>query len=94
MKKTYELTASVGKYQKDGEEKTNYVRIGTVFEREDGTMCAKIDSMPVGNDFTGWVNFFKPRMQEDGYKAAKQAVAHDGGMDDSIPFNRLMDDQF
>lgn len=96
MKVKYELTAKTGTYQKDGQEKSRYQRIGTVFERDDGSLSAKIDCMPVGApDWNGWVNFFEPRMKEDGYQAAKQAAQpHDGGMDDSIPFNRLMDDQF
>lgn len=63
---------------KDGEEKKAYTNIGTVFEREDGSLCMKM--------LDSWVNFYPIKMKEEGYKAAKQAVQNDGFEDSQIPF--------
>ena len=84
MKKKYDITASTGKYIKDGEEKTRYVNIGTAFERPDGSLCIKLETIPL--EWNGWANFFEPRMKEDGYQAAKQAAAPADEMNDTIPF--------
>jgi len=35
-KKIYDLCVAVGKYQKDGQEKTRYENIGTVLQKDDG----------------------------------------------------------
>jgi len=58
-----------------GEERKKYTKIGAVFEREDGTLCMKL--------LDSWVNFYPPKIKEDGYQAAKQAVDNTS---DDIPF--------
>lgn len=63
---------------KEGQEKTKYTNIGALFEREDGSLCAKI--------LGSWVNFYPPKMKEDGYKAAKQAVAPLDDPSDDVPW--------
>jgi hypothetical protein len=80
MKFKYEAVHTEKYTNKDGEEKKAYTKIGAVFERDDGTMCMKL--------LDSWVNFYPPKMKEDGYQAAKKAA--DTGevddMSDSIPF--------
>lgn len=68
MKKKYDATGAGEKYQnKQGEEKTRYIPVGAVFERPDGSMCMKLESIPVV--FNGWINFYEPK-----YKDAKDAA--------------------
>ena len=63
MKKKFDLVYSGEKYtDRDGNEKTRFVNVGAVFERDDGTLCAKLESIPVG--FTGWLNLFEPRDEQ------------------------------
>lgn len=58
MKKVKRLVASGGKYVVDGVEKTRWVPVGTMFKREDGNFSIKLDSIPVGSDFNGWISLF------------------------------------
>ena len=87
----YEATAIVGE-RKDG--KPNYVRIGTVFETAKG-LSLKLDVIPAGNGWNGWVSLFAPR-PKDGQGSSRAPAAgkvdNDAlrraadGEDDSIPF--------
>jgi hypothetical protein len=79
----YEVTVKAGTYQKDGQEKVRYQRIGSVIETRKGPML-KLDQVPlVEGGWEGWAYLFTPK--EDGYKApAKQS--NDGFPDDYIPF--------
>jgi hypothetical protein len=64
-KKKYEVVATVGKYTtKSGEEKKRYLNIGTVFENDKGQLSMKLDSIPVGPEWSGWVSFFEPKERE------------------------------
>jgi|TARA_Y100000034_G_C6603837_1_gene262749 hypothetical protein len=82
-----DAVVATGKYtDNQGNEKTRYVNIGTVFKRDDGSVCMKLDAVPVGvPDWQGWVNFFdkKPRNER-----RPDTVAKTGGddLDDEIPF--------
>ena len=79
----YEAKAKVGTYtNQNGEEKPNWVRVGTVFETEKG-MSMKIDAVPVG--FDGWVSFFVPK-PKDGSSPAAPASKNLGDINDDIPF--------
>lgn len=63
MQKKFDLVFSGEKYKdRNGEEKTRFVNVGAVFERDDGSLCAKVESIPVG--FTGWLNLFEPRNEQ------------------------------
>jgi len=96
MQKKFDLVFSGEKYKdRNGDEKTRFVNVGAVFERDDGSLCAKLESIPVG--FTGWLNLFEPREREQQPQQQRQAGRRDepytgkprGGaevMDDDIPF--------
>jgi single-strand DNA-binding protein len=90
-KVAYEVVATVGTYQKDGEEKKRYQRIGTVFQGDKG-LSLKLDCIPVGQEWTGWASLFEPKQEgrdrtaADAYrKPAPSAPAHDTDGDE-IPF--------
>jgi hypothetical protein len=78
----YEVTVRAGTYQKNGEEKTRYQRIGSVIDTKKGPML-KLDQVPlVEGGWEGWAYLFTPK--EDGKEPAKKS--NDGFPDDDIQF--------
>ena len=71
-----------GTYEKNGETKKQYTRVGKLFKYDDGGVCLKMDSVPV--NFDGWINFY----DLDDQKPAQPQVAPapTGVADDDIPF--------
>jgi len=66
---------------KEGEEKTKYTNIGALFEREDGSLCAKI----LGT----WVSFYdkKAPKEVDSHNTAKaNAYQPDVDLGEELPF--------
>ena len=50
------------KYGDPNEPKTAWKRAGTLFQDEDtGRMSIKLDMIPVGRYFDGWLSVFEPR---------------------------------
>ncbi len=90
MKKKYDMVATIGKYEDQGQTKYRTMKVGVVFEDDKGYLSAKIDALPTaGTEWTGWVKFFEPKIREEHFEAAKKAVAEtqdDGFGDSSIPF--------
>lgn len=61
MATIYEVTVRAGTYQKDGQEKVRYQRIGSVIETKKGPML-KLDSIPlVEGGWSGWSYLFTPK---------------------------------
>ena len=57
----YEVTVRSGTYQKDGQEKVRYQRIGSVIETKKGPML-KLDHVPlVDGGWEGWAYLFTPK---------------------------------
>jgi hypothetical protein len=84
MKRTHDAVYAGEKYtDRDGNEKTRYVNIGSLFTRDDGSLTAKLDAVPVG--FNGWVNFYVPKDKE-GEKSARPARGRSEPNDDLPPF--------
>lgn len=95
LKKTHDAVYAGEKYtDRDGNEKTRYVNVGSMFTRDDGSLTMKLEAIPVG--FNGWVNFYEPK-PKDGEQAnerparrqARQQSAAgtmDDFKDDDIPF--------
>lgn len=94
MKKTHNVVAVTGKYKDNhtGEEKNRYVIVGAAFTREDGSMAIKMETVPVGTGWNGWLNLYLPRPKDSSVTDAPQQQA--GGQpqtqepfkDDDIPF--------
>lgn len=58
MKKFKRMVAVTGKYtDKNGDEKKQYTTIGTLSQKENGELSAKMEAVPVNWD--GWVNFYE-----------------------------------
>lgn len=87
MKKVYDAVASTGKYtdRNTGVEKNRYLTVGAVFVNDEGKYSLKLESLPVGPAFNGWINFYEPRAKEE--KPAQQKQAAEQFEDDKdLPF--------
>jgi hypothetical protein len=71
-----------GTYQKDGEEKTSWLRCGVLLQTDKG-MRIKIDCLPV-NMQEGWFQVFEEDDKPN--QASSQATAKQPAKDPTIPF--------
>ena len=91
MRKLGRIVAACGQYTtSDGEEKTRWTTLGALFEKDNGNMSLKLDSIPVGTDWDGWASVF-PDDEEDKPKKGKarrstRRSAPSDEPDDDIPF--------
>lgn len=94
----YEALATTGEYKdrQTGETKKRYTRVGSVFEQDDGRLSLKLDCVPVGQGWSGWISFFPPRDRDQPQQrksrpeneryGAPQGNAGGYQEDDEIPF--------
>ncbi len=89
-RKVYDVVAVIGTYtNRNGEEKKRYLTVGAVFESDRG-LSMKLEAIPVGGEFNGWLSFFEPKERDEQPKGGqgrttkpKQEVSFH---DDDIPF--------
>ena len=87
----YDLMVANGSYQKDGQDKTSWLKMGVVMQTKKGGFVAKIDCIPThctnqnGDTvaWDGWAQMFEPRAKQE--KAPETQKPADSGFDD-IPF--------
>jgi hypothetical protein len=81
MKPIKKATAVIGKYidKQSGQEKSSYIRVGQLFQRDDGSLCMKMEAIPAGSAWNGWINFY----DLDGEQIKKDAGLPPG---EDIPF--------
>jgi len=85
MKQFKKVVASNGKYtDANGNEKNRYITVGRAFLRDDKSVCIKIDSMPVGPEFSGWLNLYD--LDEERQAVAATAPAPAAKVDEDLPF--------
>ena len=66
MKKSHDAVITLGEYtDPNGQTKKNYKNIGSVFTRDDGSQAMKLDTVPIGPDWNGWINFYQPQNQRN-----------------------------
>lgn len=76
MKQFKKIVAANGKYtDAAGQEKTRYVTVGKAFIRDDNSVTLKIDSMPVGGEWNGWLNLYDLEENRQGGQSAPSAPA-------------------
>ena len=88
MKQFKKVVATVGKYtDANGKEKNRYVTVGRAFIREDKRVSIKVDSMPVGPEFSGWLNLYDLDEDRQGQAPARAAPAPaPAAADEDLPF--------
>lgn len=85
MKPYKKAVCVTGTYEVRGETKKRYANVGTLFQYDDGGFALKLDTVPIGDGWNGFVSFFDLDEKKD---AAKPAAASPGHHDlnDDIPF--------
>ena len=62
MHKKFDAVATIGRYtDRNGDEKSRFLKVGVVLEGDDGRMCLKLDALPVGQDWSGFISFYPPK---------------------------------
>ena len=86
MKQFKKVVATNGKYtDANGNEKNRYFTVGRAFLREDKSITIKIDAMPVGPEFSGWLNLYD--LDEDRQAVASTAPKQAApAADEDLPF--------
>lgn len=70
MKPYRRAVATTGTYtDRNGSEKKRYVNVGTLFQYDDGGLALKLDSIPVGNEWNGFVSFYEIEDKRQGVSA-------------------------
>ena len=73
MNKTHNITAVLGEYKNDqGEIKKRYAKIGALFSRDDGSLAIKMDTVPVGDEWNGWLNLYPDDYKKETVKTSPQ----------------------
>tara|TARA_R100000231_G_scaffold51651_2_gene43541 strand:+ start:180 stop:482 length:303 start_codon:yes stop_codon:yes gene_type:complete len=100
MEKIKDAIAVVGEYNKGGEIKKRYQKVGSLFQRDDGSFSMKLESLPLSGDWNGWLNFYDPygqrkdqeqqqpalQSQQTQQQPQQQQQGHNFGPNDEIPF--------
>lgn len=61
---THDLIAKSGEYQKDGETKARWTKVGVAMTNKSGGTALLIEQLPV--NFDGWVQMREPQPRENG----------------------------
>jgi hypothetical protein len=69
---------------REGNEKKRYLNVGVLFKYEDGGFALKLEALPVGNGWNGFVSFFD--MDDKKQAADKPSARESYDLNDDIPF--------
>lgn len=73
MKRYKRAVAVTGSYtDHNGNEKKNYVTVGTLFQYDDGGLALKLDSVPVGGGWNGFISFYEIEDKREGGQAQER----------------------
>lgn len=93
MRPTHDLLVKTGSYtDRDGNPKNRWLKIGSRFQRDDGSEAIKLDCLPTGlPEWTGWVSVYpiKPKGEGNGYGQAQPQPASQPASaweDEDLPF--------
>lgn len=81
---THDVVATNGEYKSNGETKKRYINVGKAFTDENGRISIKLDSVPVGPDWSGWLSLYEPKPR-DGQQQPQQRQQ---ATNRNIPSNR------
>ena len=97
-KYTFDVVATNGSYKDNqGNDKKRYVNVGKAFTNEQGQISIKLETIPVGPDWSGWLSLYEPKPrdgqhppQQSAHNEAKanayQPQTKDDDGQDDIPF--------
>ncbi len=60
-KYTHDVVATNGEYKANGETKKRYINVGKAFTDDSGRISIKLDSVPVGPEWSGWLSLYEPK---------------------------------
>ena len=97
MAKKFDLVVATGSYQKEGQDKTQWLNVGKVLEKQNGGLVIKMDCIPTsvidrdGNSvpWDGWIQMFEAKPRDGQQSKPAQSAPADGMPDDftdNIPF--------
>ena len=89
-KVVYDVVANVGEYKNNqGETKKRYLTCGKVFENDKGQLSIKMECLPIGPDWSGWLSLYVPKEREPSPVTQHSAAKANAFVDDDladIPF--------
>ena len=88
MRPTHDLLVKTGTYtDRDGAQKNRWIKIGSRFQRDDGSEAIKLECMPVGiPEWNGWVSVFPVKEKGAAPPPSQPAAKPEAAWDDDIPF--------
>lgn len=97
LRKTHDVCVSTGEYQKDGETKKRWLKVGIAFEDEHGDPVVKMEAAPLPKmDKDGfpcvWLKFFKDtgrrtnQPQQQRAPIGEEPQHHPADEGDDVPF--------
>lgn len=86
MRMTHDVVATVGEYKDSstGEKRKRFVKVGALFTSDKGEMSVKLDALPLGPEWSGWLKFYPVKSASRG--AGREPAAGAAGEPDDIPF--------
>jgi len=87
----YDLIAKIGTYHnRNGDKKNKYTQCGSLFVEENGNMYMKLDSVPLSNEWSGFMSVREPfNSSQDDAQEQHPSKSSDGGspkFEDDVPF--------
>ena len=74
-KYTHDVVATNGTYKDNqGNDKKRYINVGKAFTNDQGQISIKLESVPVGPDWSGWLSLYEPKSR-DGQAPPQQQQA-------------------
>lgn len=82
MSSKLDVIAAVGEYTNaQGQTKKRFIKVGSAWDKGQGGISIKLDSIPSGNEWDGWLTARPPLERQD--KPQRSAPQP---MDEDIPF--------
>lgn len=95
MKPFKRAVAVTGTYEVRGETKKRYCNVGTLFQYDDGGFALKLDTVPVGDGWNGFISFYDIEERGGGKAAGGSSSGQPKescDLNDDIPFVRIAGD--
>lgn len=88
-KRTHDVSATIGEYTNGaGETKKRYTNCGSAFTDDQGRISIKLDTVPVGPEWSGWLSLYPVKDRDDRGGQQQPAPARPQPRNHSIPSER------